>query len=176
MTVHEFDPARAGDHDAHDWWPYFYRSAFADYVNHDIVTDRKLQRCGVDHRVRLSGGAELLVDVKCRCTAKAMHNDFLIEVWSDFEKRIPGWARKPLHCQYIAYVWPQADVGFLVPFHLLQLAYEQQKYTYKADGMRVIDARNRNYTTRNVAVPIDRLLTDVAGAMQVKFTDEGRPF
>lgn len=182
MTVHEFNPARAGEHDAHDWWGQWYRQAFPGYVTHDIVTERNQQRAGIDHRVRLDGGAEVLVDVKCRCQSKSWRDDFLVEVWSDVQGRRPGWARKPLHCQFVAYVWPQYEVGFLIPFHLLRLAYENHKTEWAelakqgGSGFRVVDAENTTYTTRNVAVPLEEFTRSVAEAMTVYFSDEGKPF
>jgi hypothetical protein len=38
-----------------------------------------------------------------------------------------------------------------------------------------VNADNGTYTTKNFAVPIDRLVTDVAGAMTVYFSEEAEP-
>lgn len=176
-AVHQFDPDTAGQHDAHEWWPTWYRRAFDTYTSHDIVTDKALQRAGIDHRVHLSGGAVLLIDVKCRCTAKRWHEDVLVEAWSDAQRRIPGWARKPLRCHYLAYAWPQYEVGFLIPFHLLRLAYERNKHQWGAAGFYDrVNADNGTYTTKSFAVPVERLTGDVADAMTVYFSDEAEPF
>lgn len=183
MTVHTFDAASAGRHDIHEWWPTFYRRAFPDYTTHDVVTDVKLQRAGIDHRIHLSGGAEILVDAKCRCEADRWHDDLLVEVWSKRDQRVPGWARKALRCHYIAYAWPQFEVGYVVPFHMLQRAYERNKAAWAElaksrtdNGFRVVDADNGSYVTRSVAVPVERLRRDVAEAMVVYFYEAGEPF
>ncbi len=175
-AVHHFDAATAGVHDAHDWWPTWYRRAFPDYVTHEVVTDTKSQKLGIDHRVTMEGGAVALVDIKCRCTSKTYHDDFLVEVWSDVAGRRLGWSRKKSHCQYIAYVWPQYEFGVLIPFQLLRTTYERHKHAWKRDGLRVVDAQNRSYVTRNVAVPLERFKSDVAEAMTVYFSAEAEPF
>lgn len=182
MTVHTFDAATSNKHDTHDWWPTLYQRAFPRYTTHDLVSDVTLQKAGIDHRLHLSGGGELLVDCKCRCQSKTWHDDLLVEVWSDRERSVAGWARKPLRCHYVAYAWPQFQVGFVIPFHLLQRAYERNKDAWKeateqqGSGFRVVDADNGSYTTRSVAVPLERLMADVAEAMTVYFTEDAEPF
>lgn len=172
-VVHTFDAAAAGEHDTHPFWADLYGRFFADYASHSVVTDKIAQKAGIDHRVLLDGGGEVLIDCKCRCTSKRWHDDILVEVWSDRDRRVPGWSRKPLRCHYVAYGWPQFEVGFMVPFHALRRAYERNKDEWAAlcadasSGLRIVDANNGRYVTRSVAVPLNRLLADVAEAMTV---------
>lgn len=176
MAVHKFDLATAGQHDSHEFWPTFYTRAFPGYLSHEVVTEKRLQIAGIDHRLKLEGDGEHLVDVKCRCTSPTWRDDVLIEVWSDRDRKIKGWARKPLRCHLIAYAWPQYEVGFVVPFLLLRRTYERNKKQWAADGLRLVDARNEGYTTRSVAVPIDRLTREVAESMTVYFKEDQEPW
>lgn len=178
MAVHQFETSLNSDNA--EWWALVYGQAFPDYVTHDLVSDVKLQKAGIDHRVRLKGGGELLVDVKVR---DKWYPDVAVEVWSDKQRKVPGWVLKPLHCHYVAYAFPTCEVAFLLPFHLLQLAYQQNKDEWaklandRADnGFRLVDADNGSYVTRSVAVPIERLTKDVANAMTVYFSEDGKPF
>lgn len=181
-AVHTFDADTAGDHDTHEFWGQLYRRYFTDYATHSVVTEKAAQKSGIDHRVRLSGGGEVLVDCKCRCSSERWHDDILVEVWSDRAGRKPGWARKSLRCHYIAYGWPQFEVGFMVPFHALRRAYERNKDAWAAlceddsSGLRVVDANNGRYVTRSVAVPLKRLLSDVAEAGTVYIDPKCEPF
>lgn len=178
MVVHHFDPKVNSD--GAEWWSTVYRRAFPDYVTHDLVSDVALQKAGIDHRVHLRGGGELLVDVKVR---EQYWPDVAVEVWSDKQRRRPGWVLKSLRSHYVAYAFPSAEVAVLLPFHLLQLAYQQNKHEWAAlakdkaaNGFREVNANNGTYTTLSVAVPIDRLCQDVAAAMTVYFHEDGRPF
>lgn len=181
-AVHTFDAATSGEHDTHPFWGELYARFFGDYVTHETVTDKRRQKAGVDHAIKLDGGGEVLVDCKCRCTSERWHDDILVEVWSDRAGRVPGWARKSLHCHYVAYGWPQLGVGFMVPFHALRRAYERNKETWAElcqqpeSGLRVVDANNGRYVTRSVAVPLSRLLSDVAEVMTVYIDPDCEPF
>ncbi len=125
MTVHDF--ATTQNEDAADWWQLVYRRAFVAYERHEVVTDRRLQKAGIDHKVYLSGGGIILVDVKTR---SRWFPDVIIEVWSDRSRHVPGWARKPLQCHYVAYAFPTCEIAYLLPFHLLQRAYERHKHEW----------------------------------------------
>lgn len=176
MAIHQFDAGSSGDHDLHDCWALFYRRGFAGYVTHDVVTDKTLQKAGIDHRVHLDGGGEILVDVKCRCQSTTWRDDVLIEVWSDKGRKVPGWARKALRSHYVAYGWPQYGVAYLVPFLLLRRAYERNKHKWAKDGLTVVTAKNTTYDTVSVAVPYARLLQEVSEAMTVYASDDMEPF
>ncbi len=177
MTViHKFDPLTCGDHDTHEWWSRFYARAVPNYASHTVVTDRQAQREGVDHELRLTGGGSLIVDCKCRCGSPVWREDVLLEVWSNKQARTPGWLLKPLRCHYIAYGWPQFEVGFLLPFTLLRVAYERNKHDWKAQGLQVVTARNSTYDTVSVAVPISVLVAAVSDAMCVYMREDYSPF
>jgi hypothetical protein len=175
-AVHVFDPANQSD--AADWWTTIYTRAFVDYVSHEVVTDIKRQKLGMDHVVHLTNGATLNIDVKTRAN---YHDDILLEVWSSKEQRKPGWLRQSLHCHYIAYAAESHGLVTLVPFHLMRRAYEQNKQHWKtettnpASGVVAVSARNVGYTTVSVAVPWDEFMRALVAAMKV-WLDVSEPF
>lgn len=176
MTLHVFDPANQTD-DA-EWWATIYTRAFADYVSHEVVTDIKRQKLGIDHVVSLNNGATLNIDVKSRAKYR---DDVLLEVWSSKEQRKPGWLRQSLHCHYIAYSTPSQGLVVLVPFHLMRRAYEQNKQHWATEtanpgsGVMTVNAQNVGYTTVSVAVPWDEFMRALQNAMKV-WLDATEPF
>lgn len=172
-TVHVFDPANQSD-DA-EWWATIYTRSFPDYVSHEVVTDVRRQRQGIDHVLTLRDGATVNIDVKTRAK---WHDDILLEFWSSEEQRTAGWARKSLHCHYIAYATPSKGFVLLIPFHLLRLALEKNKHKWgklaadPSSPLREVRALNVGYTTVSVAVPLDEFRRAILDAMRV-FLDEG---
>lgn len=176
-VVHDFATSKNSD-DA-PWWADVYRRAFPDYERHDVITDVTQQKAGIDHRVHMRGGGCTLVDVKVR---EKFYEDIALEVWSDVERRSPGWVIKPLQCHYIAYAFPSVSLCYLLPFQLLRLAYERNKLAWaeaakaESDGFRIANAQNRNYVTRSVVVPTTYLRDALADSMRVYSIDNAQPF
>lgn len=172
-AVHSFETSWNAD--GADWWEPIYRAFFVDYKSHETVTDVSQQKAGIDHRVSLTGGGEVLVDVKTR---EKFRPDVLVEVWSSKQAGTPGWARKSLHCHYVAYAFLDLPgFAYVIPFSMLRAAYEANKHKWAADAScQTVTAANRRYDTVSVAVPYERFLRDVAGAMQVYVNKDERPF
>ena len=159
-VIHDF--ATSANYDAATWWRDFYRATLTHYAGHEIVTDRTLQRAGIDHRVK-AGDAELLIDCKVR---SRRFPDVLLEVWHahDDGRRTKGWARLPLRCHYLAYIYKSEACGLLISFHLMQRALASHWEEWRAnataqrDGFRWVEAKNATYTTVSIAVPTAVLL------------------
>lgn len=159
-VVHDF--ATSANYDDAVWWRDFYRATLTHYRGHEHVTDRTLQRQGIDHRVK-AGDAELLIDCKVR---SRRYPDVLLEIKHEHDdgRRTRGWARKPLRCHYLAYIYKSEACGLLISFHLMQRALSahyaewKAKATAEVDGFRWVPARNKTYTTVSIAVPTDVLL------------------
>lgn len=159
-VIHDF--ATSANYDDATWWRDFYRATLTHYRGHEVVTDRALQRQGIDHRVR-AGDAELLIDCKVR---GRRYPDVLLEIKHEHVdgRRTKGWARKPLRCHYLAYIYKSEAAGLLISFHLMQRAlaahYDEwkRKATAEVDGFRWVSAKNTTYTTISLAVPTDVLL------------------
>ncbi len=177
MTVHEFDPSNQSD-DA-DWWKTVYTRAFPTYEHHDVLVDKPRQLLGIDHVVHLGNNHTVNVDVKTR---DKWYPDVALEVWSSKEHRRPGWLRKPLHTDYVAYAFPTRSLCYVLPFPLLRAAYERNKHKWAAladqegSGYSEVHARNVGYTTVSIAVPLDDLLKCLTDVMTVYFESDMEPF
>lgn len=175
MTVHSF--ATSDGHEDAEWWTSFYRNAFfPHYVDHTNNTAADTQKRGVDHRVRMVGDTFVVTDAKVRSD---VYDDVLLEIWSNWEAKVKGWAVKSQETTYLAYVFPTVARGWLIPFHLMQRALFTHKREWaewadnKQHGFRWSDAKNRSagggtYTTRSMIVPYAVLVT--AMAEPVSFT------
>ena len=96
--------------------------------------------------------------------------DFLLEVWSDHERRKPGWVAKDLECDFIAYAFVPSRRCYLLPFLTLRRAWQihgrewWDRGRLDAPGYRLVSADNGSYRTVSVAVPIADLLDAMSGA------------
>ena len=155
-------------------WGKLYSSAFRDrLVRTENVDDLPRQLLGIDKELYLRGGKVLLVDEKSRASK---YPDVLIEVFSSFEDRTPGWARKDLHCDLIAYGWfpfGKPPEAILLPFQALRTWFDRRGWRWywtaarRKDGARICDAHNQGYTTRSIAIPTERLLDEIRDSMVV---------
>jgi hypothetical protein len=90
--------------------------------------------------------------------------DILLEQWSDEARRSPGWVQKPLACDFIAYAFAPSRRCYLLPVAPLQRAW-------RLSGRQWIErfghrrARNVDYVSSNVPVPIAELMAAMVRAM-----------
>jgi hypothetical protein len=150
------------------WWEEVYRQAFPGFTGmQSLNSDGWAQRGGIDRQVFLNDGTVLKIDEKARRQAWP---DFLLEYWSDEERKIPGWIAKPLTCDFIAYAFVPTRTCYLLPFQLLRRAWQKHRGCWvKTYGSK--RAVNERYTTVSVAVPIDVVLASLAEAMVIEWTD-----
>lgn len=130
--------------------------------------DMEYQRAGIDAMIFLDSGRVVTVDEKLRQTD---YGDMLIEVWSDYEKRFPGWAvDESKRTNFIAYAIKESGEAYWIPFAKLQRACEtylqfwidrDQGYPHIAHNLEC----GRTWETYNVAVPW-RLVADAIGTEQ----------
>src|SRR5690606_11977680 len=116
----------------------------------------------------LASGKVLYVDEKVR---EEDWPDILIEYWSDYERRRPGWAAKELACDFIAYAFIPSATCYLLPFQTLQRACRTNGRLWW-DSYKRIPAKNNGYTTVSIAVPIPVLMAALADAMVVCWQTE----
>lgn len=170
MTVHQFTKSLAWSHQWDDapWWDAVYRSAFPRFHSMQSVReDGWAQRGGIDRLVHLTDGTAIKIDEKVR---EKDWPDILLEVWSDKARRHPGWIKKSLTCDYIAYAFVPSATCYLLPFLPLQRAYEQNKHRWANDpGCRTVSAQNQGYVTVSVAVPIHLLLDAIRDSLVVSW-------
>lgn len=177
MTVHTFAESLSRSKEQEDapWWEPVYRRAFPGF--HSMMSVREDgwgQRAGIDRVIQLRSGKTLLVDEKVR--AKSF-GDILLERWSNAERRLPGWIQKDLACDFIAYAFVPDQRCYLLPFVQLRKAWIDNGREWLRlgeageGGFRVVHAKNPNYTTESIAVPIPDLLSAVAQAQIVEWSE-----
>lgn len=161
------------------WWVEVYRKAFPALIGmHAITKDGYGQRGGIDRRLVLSSSKTVTVDEKIRMPGKsgADYNDILLEYLSDRDRNVPGWVAKDLECDFIAYAFVQSRICYMLPFLPLRRAWLSMGEAWikqgvaKIAGFRLVDAPNRGYFTRSVAVPIPVLMAALREAMIVRWT------
>lgn len=171
MTVHSFQRSLAASNEQAEnpIWLQVYQKAFPSLAAATCVRqDGWAQRGGVDRVLVLSSGKTLNVDEKVRY--KDYGGDILLEVWSNRERRIPGWVAKDLACDYIAYAILPTKVCYLLPFQALRAAWTQNRYEWWHQ-YRVRPADNSTYRTENVAVPREVLFGALRDAMTVQWEE-----
>lgn len=189
MTVHDFDERLSFSHGQADqpWWDTVYRKAFPDLVaTVDLRADGWHQRAGRDRGIVLSSGRTIYVDEKVRSEA---YDDIAIEIWSVYPLRgrepygpiegaTPGWARKPLDCDWLAYAFEPTATCYLFPFLGLRAALEKHKRVWvdnacaNSNGFRWIVAKNSRYNTISIAVPVWILREAITDALTISWKAE----
>ena len=169
MTVHDFHESLAKSHAQADapWWIEVYRLAFPDLASAVCVrNDGWAQRGGIDRVLTLQSGKTLLVDEKVR---DKDWPDILLEYYSNYERRTPGWVAKDLACDFIANAFVPSQTCYLLPFQTLRHAWRKNHKQWVRDYQRVV-AQNHGYKTVSVAVPTEVLLSALGDAMKVQWS------
>jgi len=172
--VHSFDQSLAKSHRQEDapWWTEVYRRAFPDLramVN--VRQDGWAQRGGIDRVLTLGSGKTLTVDEKVR---EKDYGDVLLEYWSDYERRDPGWVAKDLACDLIAYAVVPTEKCYLLPFQQLRCVWRTNGRDW-VRRFKKIEALNAGrsggtYTTVSVAVPTETLLDGMRDVLCVAWS------
>ena len=138
------------------FWQKFYKKAFPGLLfAKQTNTNCQGQQLGIDRVIYLDSGKVLFIDEKKR---RERYPDILLEYQSNgnFKK---GWMHKQLMIDYIAYaVMPDKKV-FLLDWHLLKKAWFSYRDAWmvlakdRKEGFRIVEAKNRNYSTFSLAIP-----------------------
>ena len=168
--MHNFDRSLALSSEIAEesFWFGLYREMFPNLVSAVAIESKDgwAQRAGIDRRLVMSDGSTKTVEEKVRAKA---YPDFCLEYWSDRERKKPGWIAKDLDCDYIAYVFLPTRQCYLLPFGLLRRAW-RENYREWTDTYRRVEAKNRDFTTVSVAVPIPVVLEAIGKATVVRWT------
>lgn len=174
MTVHLFEDSLAMSHAAADWpgWSPLYREFFPTLVGvHDHRQDGDHQRAGIDRSVVLSNAKTIWIDEKVRGRNKRtgkVYDDVLLEVLSNKERDVSGWVNKQIQADYIAYLIAPLGVCYLLPVLQMQLAWGRNgKVWTRQYGER--EARNRDWTTVSVPVPVEVLYPAMGAGLRARF-------
>jgi hypothetical protein len=173
MNEHDFRESLAlsAAHENAPWWASIYSRAFPGHLSAVSVRDDGwAQRAGIDRVVTLKSGKTVTIDEKVRARS---YGDIALEQWSDLARRVPGWMQKDLGCDFIAYAFVPDSRCYLFPFLTLRRAWLEKGAEWIAlakqgkRGFRIVDATNRGYVTRSVAVPIPELLRAISHAQVI---------
>lgn len=138
----------------------FYHRIFPDLVDIELVTDKALQKKGIDKILHLSNGQKIAVDEKKR---RSDYGDILIELWSVYEHKVRGWLFTS-HCHYIVYAIMPTKKAYLLPTILLRQAWRHNELSWRKEYPE-IKAHNPNYTTISIAIPPNVLLPAIQREM-----------
>lgn len=141
------------------FWDVVYRKAFPNLVNHmPTPGDVASQRMGIDRVVFLANGRSIMIDEKKRGKE---YNDILLEYVSVDTTGAAGWIEKDLAIDFLAYAFVPSGRCYLFSWPLLRQAWENNKTRWKA-AYRPVVARNRDYSTYSLPIPIPELQRSIA--------------
>jgi hypothetical protein len=153
-----------------EWLRSKYRKAFPSMRGLDYNNEESTQRQGVDLYVNFNDLKPIKVDEKARWQ---YYGDILLEDWSIFEIKKPGWTRdtsKITDC--IAYFFPEQEIFYMIHYpslrdwfyeHYDTVLMEIRQKRIKAWGKEKEYAMgetlgqlgNANYHTANIPVNIN---------------------
>jgi hypothetical protein len=168
VTVHNFEKClkRSEEQTNAPWWDVVYRKAFPDFASSvSVRCDGWAQRGGIDRVITLSSGKTITVDEKVRSKS---YPDILLEAWSSYELRRPGWVAKAMACDFIAYAFVPTQTCYLIPALQLRRAWQTNVHEWWKSYKHVL-ARNEGYTTISVVIPIPVLFAAIDEAMKVQW-------
>lgn len=138
----------------------FYHKMFPGLRDIEIVKDLERQKKGIDKVLTLNRGQQLTIDEKKR---RENYGDILLELWSVWEERKRGWLYT-CQCDYIVYAIMPTYRVYLLPTLLLKRAWLTNSNEWLMKFPEV-DAENRSYTTKSIAIPPDILLPAILKEM-----------
>lgn len=167
---HNFSESLKKSHDAEnlDIWKEIYEKAFPtmqEMINHRQDGDH--QRLGIDRSIILRNSKQILIDEKIRFKP---YDDILLEVWSDYERKKPGWVAKDLLCDYIAYAIKPIGKCYLLPVPQLRMAWKNNGQKWWDNNFKPM-ANNGSWITASVVVPASELMKEINNALLVNFTN-----
>lgn len=148
-------------------WEEIYSRAFphlSTMVNHRQDGDH--QRLGIDRTLVMENSKVVTVDEKARRIEYP--GDILLEYISNDRTGAPGWAEKPLLCDYIAVAYIPSRKCFLLPVIQLQSAWAANKADW-ITRYKIPPARNAGYNTLNCAVPEKTLFSAIGSTLRINW-------
>lgn len=147
-------------------WEQCYRHAFPEFMCMQSHSDNGWwQHQGIDRSITLRNSKQYLVDEK---VDRYDNDNIFIEVWSDFERRSPGWAWKSLMSDYIAMAKLRKGKCLLLPVSQLQAAFLLNKHEWKTQfGCK--EVMNKRWTTVGIPVPESVIWKSIGQALRASF-------
>ena len=138
----------------------FYMKAFPLAERIEFCENLVLQKKGIDKIIHFKDEKTITIDEKKR---RKDYGDILLELWSNKERRTPGWLYYS-QCDYIVYAVLPTKTVYLLPTLLLQMAWKNNKYEWLKKYKRSM-ANNNYYNTENIAIPANILLQAISNEM-----------
>lgn len=138
----------------------FYKTAFPDIYDIEFCEDLEWQKRGIDKILWFRDGTSFTVDEKKR---RVDYGDIAIELYSDYDKKKPGWLFYS-DCDYIVYAIMPSHKVYLLPTVLLRRAWFVNEQTWLRDYHTIL-ANNPRYRTQSICVPANVLLAAITDTM-----------
>ena len=126
----------------------------------EFAEDMATQRNGIDKILHFKSGYKVTIDEKKR---RVDYGDILLELWSVYEKKKRGWLYY-CKCDYIVYAVMPSKKVYLLPVLLLKKSWVANQMRWQQE-YKVVNAYNRGYVTKSIAIPVDILLSAIAKEM-----------
>lgn len=146
------------------FWNAIYKKAFPTMVDLKLVDNMEQQLMGIDRIVFLKNGKNILIDEKKR---ENVWKDILLEYVSNDITGTPGWIEKELAIDYVAYAFMPIQTVYFFQWDFLKRSWLHYKSTW-LKNYKIVKAKNGNYTTYSVAIPIDILTKSISNASIIK--------
>jgi len=151
------------------FWNAVYKKAFPNLVKTELcLEDMEAQALGIDRLIHLDNGRIVKVDEKKRSKD---YGDILLEYVSNDRTGSPGWVKKNLAIDYIAYAIVPASRCYLFDWLMLRRAWDFYEEVWK-EKYETKSARNPNYNTLSLAVPTRVLMNAVAMSSVINVSRE----
>ena len=151
------------------FWDDVYEQAFPGAVVIDHRQSGDHQLAGIDRSLTLPSSKQITIDEKVRRTK---YGDILLEYFSDYTRRAPGWVCKPLLADYIAYAILPLGRCYFLPVQQLQQAWKTRGFAWMEKfGERRSENRSndRVWTTVSVPVPVDEVFQAMGQSLRISF-------
>lgn len=145
------------------WVNEFYKRVFPGVERCSAVTGVELQTAGIDKILRFKRGSlrqSITIDEKIRYS---FYNDILLEEYSNYERRTPGWLIKNnTLCDYISYIFKDQEIVYLFEYKKLKESWDRNyEYWLEKRGRKFGKTQDRFgnvlYRTSNIPVPLAEL-------------------
>ncbi len=138
----------------------FYFRTFPSLDTIHFAEDMETQRKGIDKILKFKSGYTVTIDEKKR---RKDYGDILLELWSVWERKKRGWLYT-CQCDYIVYAVMPTKKVYLLPTLLLKKAWLKNHSNWLVKYKR-IDAKNKGYITKSIAIPAEELLYEISRQM-----------
>ncbi len=167
VMIHDFKERLNYSEEAstESFWLAIYKKAFPNFVNFmPCPADSQSQRMGIDRVILLANGKVIRIDEKKR---EKNYSDILLEFESNSVSRAVGWMEKDLFIDYLAYAFMESKTVYLFPWDLLRRTWIHYRTSWLKE-YRIVSAKNKNYITSSVAIPIGVLQNAIKTAAVIK--------